>query len=61
MGCHDEYGMGSGMHIITARVRTRIGATINVDTDNSGCSGSLMSSLTVSVIGCKRPVMFHPL
>lgn len=61
MGCHDEYGMCSGIHIIMAGVRTRIGAIINVDTDDSGCSGSLMSSLKLSVIGCKRPVMFDPL
>lgn len=38
--------MGSGIHILRARARTRIGAIINVDTDDSGCGGSLMSSLT---------------
>ena len=61
MGCHYEYGMGSRIHVIRGKVRTRIGAVINVDTDDSDCSGSLMSSLTVSVIGCKRSVMFGPL
>ena len=50
------YGMGSGIHMVRARVRARIGAMINMDVDDvSGCSGSLRNSLRASVMGCSRP------
>lgn len=59
------YGMGSGIHIVRAKVRARIGAIINMVVDDvSGCSGSLVNSLTASAIGCNRPcgpTMFGPL
>ena len=63
--------MGSGIHIVRARVRTRIGAIIKVDTDDSCCSGSFRSSLThlmshlmsgslmSSLIGCNRPIVLY--
>ena len=50
------YGMGSGIHMVRARVRARIGAMINMDVDDvSGCSGSLMNSLRASAMGCSKP------
>lgn len=61
MGCHYKYDIGSRIHIVRVRMRTRIGAIINVDTADSGCGGSLMSGLTMSTIGCKRLVMVDPL
>lgn len=45
-------GIGSGVHIISARVRARVGAIMNsVWDDISGCKGSLVKSLTASAIG----------
>lgn len=49
-------GIGSGIHIVRARVRARVGAIINkVRDDVSGCVGSLVNNLTASAIGCSRP------
>lgn len=49
-------GIGSGVHIVRARVRARVGAIINsIGDDVNGCSGSLVKSLTASAIGCSRP------
>lgn len=49
-------GMGSGIHIVNARVRARIGAMINIVTDDvRGRRGSLVNSFTASAIGWRRP------
>lgn len=49
-------GIGSGIHIVRARVRARVGAMMKrVVDDVSGCIGSLVNSLTASAIGCNRP------
>lgn len=46
------YGIGSGIHIVRASVRARIGATMNMVIDDvSGWRGSLMNSFTASAIG----------
>lgn len=48
--------MGSGIHILRAKVRGRVGATINMDIDDmSDCNGSVRNSLRASVIDCSRP------
>lgn len=44
--------MGSGIHIVRANVRAKIGATINIVIDDvNGWSGSLVNSFTASAIG----------
>lgn len=44
--------MGSGIHIVRASVRARIGATINMVIDDvNGWRGSLINSFTASAIG----------
>lgn len=46
------YGIGRGIHIVRAKVRARMGAMINIETDEvRGRSGSLMNSLTASAMG----------
>lgn len=56
--------MGSGIHIISARVSASVGAIINRASDDvRGCIGSLVNSLTASAIGCSSPygpTMFGP-
>lgn len=48
--------MGRGIHIVRARLRARIGARINIDTEDvAGRSGSLMKSLIASAMGWSRP------
>ena len=50
------YGIGSGIHIVRASVRARIGAMTNMVIDDvRGRSGSFVKSLTASAIGCRRP------
>lgn len=50
------YGMGSGVHIVRAKVRAMVGAIINNRGDDaSGCSGSLVNSLIASAIGWSNP------
>lgn len=47
-----EYGMGSGSHMVKASVSARIGAAINIDTEDvNGRKGSLIKSFTASAIG----------
>lgn len=49
-------GMGSGIHIISASVRAKVGAIMNNTwEDVSGCRGSLVKSLIASAIGCSSP------
>lgn len=46
------YGMGSGVHIVRAKVRAIAGAMINsIGDDASGCSGSLVNNLIASATG----------
>lgn len=48
--------MGRGIHIVRAKVSARIGAMMNIETDEvSGFNGSLVNSFTASAIGCRRP------
>lgn len=48
--------MGSGIHIVRARVRARMGAVINMDAEEvSGRRGSLVNNFTASAIGCRSP------
>ena len=58
------YGIGRGIHMVRARVRAKIGAIINIETDEvRGRKGSLMNSLTASAMGWRRPygpTMFGP-
>ena len=50
------YGMGRGIHIVRARLRAKMGARINIETEDvAGRSGSLMKSLIASAIGWSRP------
>lgn len=50
------WGMGSGVHIVRAKVRARMGAIINMVTDDvRGRRGSLVKSLTASAIGWSSP------
>lgn len=50
------YGMGSGIHMVRARVKARMGAVINIDVEEvSGRKGSLVNSFTASAIGCRSP------
>lgn len=50
------YGMGSGIHMVRARVKARMGAVINIDAEEvSGRKGSLVNSFTASAIGCRSP------
>lgn len=50
------YGIGSGIHIVRARVSAMVGAIINnMKEDVSGCRGSLVKSFTASAIGCSSP------
>lgn len=49
-------GIGSGTHIIKARVKAKVGAIINRTRDDvSGWRGSLVNSFTASAIGCSKP------
>lgn len=51
-----ECGMGSGIHIIRAKVKAKVGAIINKMGDEvRGCNGSLVNNFTASAIGCNRP------
>lgn len=44
--------MGSGIHMVRANVRARIGATMNIVIDDvNGWSGSLMNNFTASANG----------
>lgn len=46
------WGIGRGAHIVRARVSARMGAIMNIETEDvSGRSGSLVNSLTASAIG----------
>lgn len=46
------YGMGRGIHIVSASVRARMGAMMNIVVEDvRGCRGSLVKSLTASAIG----------
>ena len=48
--------MGRGIHMVRARLRARIGARINIETEDvAGHSGSLMKSLIASAMGWSRP------
>lgn len=50
------YGIGRGIHIVSASVRAKIGAIINIVVEDvKGCSGSLINSFTASAIGCRSP------
>lgn len=59
-----EYGMGSGIHIVRARVSARMGAIINIEMEEvRGFNGSLVNNFTASAIGCRSPygpTMFGP-
>lgn len=49
-------GIGSGVHIVRASARARMGAIMNIDTDDvNGRSGSLVNSFTASAIGWSSP------
>lgn len=49
-------GIGSGIHMVRARVRARTGAIMNIVTEEvAGRSGSLVNNLIASAIGCSRP------
>ena len=56
--------MGRGIHMVRARLRARIGARINIETEDvAGHSGSLMKSLIASAMGWSRsyePTTFGP-
>ena len=44
--------MGRGIHMVRARVRARMGARINIETEDvAGRRGSLMKSLIASAMG----------
>ena len=46
------YGMGSGIHMVRASVRARIGAMMNINMEDvRGLRGSLVKSFTASAIG----------
>lgn len=46
------WGIGSGVQMVRASVRARIGAIINIETDDvKGRRGSFVKSLTASAIG----------
>ena len=50
------YSIGRGIHMVKAKVRARIGEIINMEIgDMAGLSGSLINTLTVSVICCNGP------
>lgn len=50
------WGIGSGIHIVIARVRARVGAMINrVTEDVEGLRGSLMNNFMASANGWSRP------
>lgn len=50
------YGIGSGIHIVNASVRARIGAMMNIVVEDvRGCRGSLVNSLIASAIGWRSP------
>lgn len=57
--------MGSGVQMVSAIVRAKIGAIINIEIDDvRGRSGSFVNSFTASAIGCNNPygpTMFGPL
>lgn len=49
-------GIGKGVHMVRANVRARIGAVMNMDTEDvSGRRGSLVNSFTASAIGWRSP------
>ena len=46
------YGIGRGIHMVKARVKAKMGAIMNIETDEvKGRSGSLINSFTASAIG----------
>lgn len=46
------YGIGSGIHIVKANVRARIGAIVNISVEEvAGRKGSLMNNFTASAMG----------
>lgn len=50
------YGIGSGVHIVRARVRARMGAIMNMEMEDvKGRRGSLVKSLIASAIGWSSP------
>lgn len=50
------YGIGRGIHIVSARVSARIGAIMNIVVEDvRGCRGSLINSFTASAIGWRSP------
>lgn len=50
------YGMGSGIHMVRARDKARIGARINIDMEDvRGRRGSFVNSFTASAMGWRRP------
>lgn len=50
------YGMGRGIHIVRARLRAKIGAKMNIETEDvAGRNGSLIKSLIASAIGWSKP------
>lgn len=50
------YGIGRGTHIVKARDRARIGAIINIDTEDvRGRRGSLVNSFMASAMGWSSP------
>lgn len=50
------YGIGSGVHIVRARVRARMGAIMNMEMEDvRGRRGSLVKSLIASAIGWRSP------
>lgn len=50
------WGIGSGVHMVRARVRARIGAMMNMVVDEvSGRRGSLVNSFRASAMGWSSP------
>ena len=48
--------MGRGIHMVRARLKARMGARINIETEDVvGRSGSLIKSLIASAVGWSRP------
>lgn len=46
------YGIGRGIHMVRARVKARIGAIMNIETEEvRGRRGSLINNLTASAMG----------
>lgn len=50
------WGMGSGVQMVSAIVKARMGAIINIEIEDvRGRNGSFVNSFTASAIGCNRP------